>query len=93
MAKRQIFITTAQIVDSTGLFSTLNGYPKTFDSKNYGNDIDKAQSKALGEYHEVLGALYKRDDRQLQTAICMTASGLILASQSIGQIADVPDSE
>jgi hypothetical protein len=93
MAKRQIFVTTAQIVDSTGLFATLPGYPKTFDSRNYNNDIDKAQNRALGEYHEVLGAFYKRDDRQLQTAICMTASGFILASQSIGQIADAPDSE
>ena len=93
MAKRQIFVTTAQIVDSTGAFSTLDGYPKTFDSRNYNNDIDKAQNRALGEYHEVLGAFYKRDDRQLQTAICMAASGLVLASQSIGQIADVPDSK
>ena len=93
MAKRQIFVTTAQIVDANGSFATLNGYPKTFDSRNYDNDIDKAQNRALGEYHEVLGAIYKRDDRQLQTAICMTASGFVLASQSIGKIADVSDSE
>lgn len=91
--KRNIFIVDAQIVDSTGAFNKLSGYPKTFDSRNYDNDIDKAQNRALGEYHEVLGAFYKRDDRQLQTAICMTASGFVLASQSIGQIADVPDSE
>lgn len=91
--KRNIFIVDAQVVDANGTFATLNGYPKTFDSRNYDNDIDKAQNRALGEYHEVLGAFYKRDDRQLQTAICMTASGFVIASQSIGQIADVPDSE
>ena len=45
MAKRQIFVTTAQIVDANGSFATLNGYPKTFDSRNYDNDIDKAQNR------------------------------------------------
>lgn len=89
--KRQIFKVDAQIVDANGSFATLSGYPKTFDSHNYNDDIDKAQNRALGEYHEVLGAFYKRDDRQLQTAICMTAAGFVIASQSIGQIADLPD--
>lgn len=89
--KRQIFKVDAQIVDANGAFSALSGYPKTFDSKNYNNDIDKAKARALGEYHEVLGAFYKRDDRQLQTAICMTASGYVLASQAIGEISDIAD--
>lgn len=89
--KRQIFKVDAQIVDANGTFNTLSGYPKIFDSHTYGDNIDKAQSRALGDYHEVLGSFYKRDDRQLQTAICMTADGLTLASQSIGAIADLPD--
>lgn len=89
--KRQIFKVDAQIVDANGTFNPLSGYPKTFDSNNYNNNIDKARARALGEYHEVLGAFYKRDDRQLQTAICMTASGHVLASQAIGEISDIPD--
>ena len=91
--QRQIFKVDAQIVDSNGAFATLSGYPKTFDSRSYNNDIDKAQARALGDYHDVLGAMYKRDDRQLQTAICMTAAGFVLASQCIGKLAELPDPE
>ena len=89
--QRQIFVVSAHIVDANGTFNVLNGYPKTFDSRGYNNDINKAQARALGDYHEVLGAMYKVDSRQLQTAICMTADGFILAEQSIGAIADLPD--
>lgn len=91
--KRNIFIVDAQIVDANGTFSKLNGYPKTFDSKNYGNDIDKALLRARGEFHEVLGAMCKVDTRQLQTALVMSADGFILERESIGAIADVPDAE
>jgi len=60
---RQIFEVYAKIVDSTGAYNTLSGYPKTFDSRNYDNDIDKALLRATGEYHDTLGAMCKRDDR------------------------------
>lgn len=90
---RQIFVVYASVVDANGTFNMLNGYPKTFDSRNYNNDIDKAQSRALGDYHDVLGGMYKVDSRQLQTAICMTADGFTLESKSIGAIAALPDPE
>lgn len=93
MAKREIFEVTAKIVDANGTFNTLSGYPKTFDSKNY-NDIETARNRAFGEYHEVLGAMYKRDDRQLQLATVMAMNGgLLLAMSKIGEIADLPDPE
>lgn len=87
--KRQLFIVTAMIIDANGSFSTLSGYPKTFDSRNYGNDIDKAQRRAEGEFSEAWGAMCKRDDRQMQTVILMTADGFMLDKKSSGQIADV----
>lgn len=64
---RNIYLVTAWIVDSTGTLHILEGYPKSFDSNSYNNDIDKALQRARGEYHEIIGTLCKRDDRQIQT--------------------------
>ena len=91
--QRQIFLVTAQIVDANGSFATLDGYPKTFDSRNYSNDIDKAQRRATGEFADVWSAFCKRDDRQLQTVMLMTADGYVLDRRAIGAIAELPDPE
>lgn len=91
--QRNIYIVNAQIVDANGTFANLSGYPKTFDSKNYDNDVDKAQRRAIGEMSECFGAMCKRDDRQLQAVTLMTANGFLLDSKCIGKIADLPDPE
>lgn len=91
--QRQIFIAAASIVDANGTFSNLPNYPKTFDSKNYGNDIDKARLRAIGDASETYGAMCKRDDRQLQMVMVMTADGFLIEKKSIGKIADLPDPE
>ena len=72
---RNIFLVTAWIVDSTGTLHILDGYPKSFDSNSYNNDIDKALKRARGEYHEVIGTLCKRDDRQIQSVTLTDAYG------------------
>lgn len=91
--QRQIFIVSAFIVDANGTFNPLSGYPKTFDSHNYGDDIDKAQRRAIGDMSETYGAMCKRDDRQLQMVMITTADGFQIENRSIGQIADLPDPE
>ena len=91
--QRQIFIVSAFIVDANGTFNPLSGYPKTFDSNNYEDDIDKAQRRAIGDMSETYGAMCKRDDRQLQTVLCMTADGFLIEKKSIGKIADLPEPE
>lgn len=91
--ERQIFIVNAMVIDANGTFNVLNGYPKAFDSKNYNNDIDKTKMRATGEFADTWGAMCKRDDRQLQTVILMTADGFILDKQAIGKIAALPDPE
>lgn len=91
--QRNIFLVSAMIVDGNGTFNFLSGYPKSFDSRNYNNDIDKALRRAKGDYNEALGAMYKRDDRQLQTVILMSADGFVIQSEAIGKIADLPDPE
>ena len=90
--KRAIFEVYAKIVDSTGAYNTLSGYPKVYDSHQYNDDIDTARSNAYGAYHEVLGAMYKRTDRQIQFAMVIDASkGMVIESQTIGKLADLPD--
>ena len=90
--KRNIFIVDAQIVDANGTFNKLSGYPKLFDSRSYSDDVDKTLQRARGEFHEAFGAMCKRDDRQLQVVILMTADGFVLDRETIGEIADLPDS-
>lgn len=87
--KRQIFEVYAKVVDTNGSYNTLSGYPKVFDSHNYSDDIDKALLRARGEYHDTIGAMCKRDDRQLQTVILMSADGFVIERASIGAIADL----
>ena len=91
--KRQIFEVYAKVVDSTGAYNTLSGYPKAFDSRLYDNDIDKTLRRATGEFAETWGAFCKRDDRQLQTVILMSADGFIIDKKSVGELADLPDEE
>lgn len=90
--KREIYKVYAEIVDANGAQNPLTGYPKIFDSKSYNNDIEKARQRAYGEWHDALGAMYKRDDRQLQLAyIIRLSDGLQIEKGSIGQIAPVDE--
>ena len=91
--KREIYVVDATVVDANGNYNHLSGYPKTFDSHNYGDDIAKAKRRAEGDAAEAYGAMCKRDDRQLQTVILMTADGSVLDRKFIGKIADLPDPE
>lgn len=91
--KREIYIVDAAVVDANGTYNNLPGYPKLFDSRTYNNDINKTRRRAEGDAAEVYGAMCKRDDRQLQTVILMTADGGVLDRKFIGKVADLPDPE
>ena len=82
--ERQIYIVTAQIVDANGTFNFLANYPKTFDSRNYQDDTEKARRRAEGDFSEVWGAMCKRDDRMLQTVTLSTVDGFQIDSRSNG---------
>ena len=90
---RQIFTVDAWIVDSNGTYNGLSGYPKTFDSKNYGDDADKAEKRAKGDFSEVFGAFCKRDDRMVQTVTLTSLDGFQLDRKSLGKIPDEPAPE
>lgn len=81
---RQIFVVNAQIVDANGAFHVIDNYPKTFDSRNYNNDIDKAQRRAEGEFSDVWADMCKRDDRLIQTVMLYTADGFVIDKKTFG---------
>ena len=91
--KRQIFEVYAKVVDSTGAYNTLSGYPKSFDSRTYDGDINKTLKRATGEFASTWGAMCLREDRQLQMVMLMTADGFVIDKKVIGKIADLPDEE
>ena len=92
--EQEIFVVYAHIVDANGTFNLLTGYPKSFKSASYGNDIEKAQQRAIGEWHEVMGTFAKRDDRQVQTAFVVKVSnGMVIASGSYGKLQELPNPE
>ncbi len=85
---RQLFIVSAYIIDSNGTFNQLTDYPKTFDSKNYADDIDKARRRAEGDFSEVWSTMCKRDDRQIQTVTLQTIDGFQLDRKTNGQFVE-----
>ena len=89
--KRQVFEVYAKVVDANGAYNTLSGYPKVFDSRSYDNDIDKTLKRATGEFCETFGAMCKRDDRQLQMVLLMSADGLVIDKKCLGALAELPD--
>ena len=89
--KRQIYEVYAKVVDGSGAYNTLSGYPKAFDSRNYDNDIDRTLMRATGEFASTWGAMCLREDRQLQMVMLMTADGFVIDKKVIGKIEDIPD--
>ena len=90
---RQIFIVDAHIVDANGTFNYLEGYPKTFDSKNYGGDAEKAQKRAEGDMSEQWGKMCKVDTRQIQTVTLSTVDGFLIERKTMGAFPPEPEPE
>ena len=90
--RREIYKVHAEIVDANGTYNALTGYPKVYDSKSYGNDVDKTLQRARGGWHEALEAMAKIDTRQVQFAYITRASdGLQIELEKLGELAELPD--
>ncbi len=81
---RNIYIINAQIVDATGSFNVLDGYPKRVDSNSYEGDVDKARRRADGLFSEAWGAMCKIDTRLIQTVTLTDVYGDMLDRKSMG---------
>lgn len=97
---RQIFIVNAtQVVTSQshpeGMYSTISGYPKTYDSRNYpgedpNGDAEAALRAAKAEYFSRLSANYAGSaSRVMATVTLETADGRTVLRESIGAFPDM----
>lgn len=99
---RQIYIVSAtQVVISDahpeGMYSVISGYPKTYDSRNYGatetnpnGDSDAALRAAKAEYFSRLSANYSGSaNRVMSTVTLETAQGRTIMSECIGAFPDM----
>ena len=98
---RNIFIVNAtQVVVSEqnpqGAYSTVSGYPKTYDSRNYNateanphGDSDAALRAAKSEYFSRLSAFYAGSPTRVMATVTLeTAQGRTVMQDSIGAFPD-----
>lgn len=91
---REIFEVYAKIVDSTGRYATLDGYPKTFDTRGYDGDYEKTRQRAYAAWHKVLSDMGNVDSRQVQFAMLIEGStGRQLECSGYGKLPEDPDPE
>ena len=98
---RNIYIVNATHVVTSeahpeGVFSTVGGYPKTFDSRNYNataenpdGDSDKAFRVAKSDYCSQMAAFLAADNRAMWTVTLTRADGRQMAAECFGAFPDV----
>ena len=56
LIKREIYEVTAKVVDAANGYNNLTGYPKSFDSHQNNDDLEKTYFKARAAYNEASAA-------------------------------------
>ena len=92
--KREIYFVNAKVVDASGAYNDIPGYPISFDSHQNNDDIDKAEAKAYASYHSACSAgnTAKASGRPL-TIVTLTrvSDGMQIESTAIGKMPEWPD--
>lgn len=94
--KREIYEVTAKVVDANNAYNNLTGYPKSFDSHQNSDDLNKTFAKASASYHEAVSAGYTAmaSGRPLTVVSLLRISdGQQLEKEKIGKINEYPDPE
>ena len=87
---RNIFIVNAtQVVVSSshpgGIYSTISGFPMTFDSINYNDSQEKALNAAKATYYNRLAANYTGSENRVMAVITLEqADGRQIMRDTIG---------
>ena len=96
---RNIFIVNAtQVVTSDshpeGLFSTITGFPKIYDSESYSGNPEAALNAAKSEYYSRLSANYAGSATRVMATVTLSqANGQLIMRDSIGSCPVVPEPE
>lgn len=91
MGRNIIIVNATQVITSEsnpyGIFSTISGFPKVFDSGVNG-DIEQNMKNAKSAYYAQLSANYGNTNpaRMMTTVTLTMASGQQILSESIGNI-------
>lgn len=90
MARTILTVNATQVVTSQanprGIKSVVTGYPKDFDSKDYGDDVELTMKKAKADYFNRLGIMYDdtNANRIMKTVTLETVDGRQILHESIG---------
>ena len=90
MSRSIVIVNATQVVTSEqnpqGIFSTMSGFPKTFDSVNYSDDIEQTMKAAKSAYFAQLSANYGNTNpaRVMTTVTLEVANGQQILRESIG---------
>ena len=94
--KREIYEVAAKVVDASGGYNNLTGYPKSFDSHQNNDDLDKTRNKAYAEFDSAGSAGYTAaaNGRPLTiVSIVRISDGLQIDKKCIGAMPELPDPE
>ena len=91
MARNILIVNATQVVVSEnhpeGLFSVISGFPKNFDSVNYGDDIALAMRQAKAAYFDQLSKNYANTNeaRAMTTVTLTAADGMPIMHECVGK--------
>ena len=92
LMRNVIIVNATQVVASEnhpeGLFSTMSGFPKTFDSINYNGDVEATMKAAKVAYYDQLSKNYSYTNRAMTTVTLEVANGRQIMYESIGSFPD-----
>ena len=94
--KREIYEVIAKVVDASGAYNNLNGYPKTFDSHQYNDDLDRNFGRANAAYNSAVsdGWTAFANGRPLTVvSLIRIEDGKQIEQKRIGAIPTLPDPE
>lgn len=85
---RNIFIVDSYLVDANGSFSHFQGFPQSFDSRNYEDSVDTALRRATSVFAAQLSAMNSAagDTRQIQQVTMTDIYGFQIDKKCVGQL-------
>lgn len=90
--RREIYEVNAKVVDAADAYNNLSGYPISFDSRHYDNDLEKTRRRAYASYSDACKAGYNADGRPLTVVTLLRISdGFQLESTQIGDMPELLD--
>ncbi len=84
---RNVFVVDSYLITEAGVFSHASGYPKSYDSANYGG-VDQALLTATGAFANAWGAACTKEGMQIQHITLTDMTGYQLDRKVVGTLPD-----